>query len=217
MSKVETVLFDLDGTLLDTAPDMAFAINQLRTHHQLPDMPFTEIRPIVGKGAKTLIEHSFNINEVHPDYQKLYDSLLQIYSGCLTNTTQMFPDMHQVLAHLETNHIPWGIVTNRPEKFTHQLLSKLNLHQRSGIVICGDTLPERKPHPAPILHACKLMAANPETTLYIGDSDVDVLASKAAGAKSLVALYGYRMNHEDPYSWPADGYIEKPLDIMQWL
>jgi 2-phosphoglycolate phosphatase len=217
MSKIETVLFDLDGTLIDTAPDMAHALNQLRKQNNLPEIPLADIRPIVGKGARVLIQQTFDVDDDHPQYPDLFENLLKIYSSCLANSTQLFPDMHKVLEHLETSNIPWGIVTNRPERFTHQLLNKLDLHKRSGIVICGDTLPERKPHPAPILHACKLMAANPETTLYVGDSDVDVKSSKAAGAQSLVALYGYRMDHEDPYSWPADGYIEKPLDIIKWI
>lgn len=217
MRTVETVLFDLDGTLLDTAPDLANALNILRSNHQLPELPFSQLRPIVGKGAKILIEHGFNIIDTDPTYPQLYDTLLRIYGDILTNNTQLFPDMHRVLEHLDAKNIPWGIVTNRPEKLTHQLLSKLDLDKRSGVVICGDTLPQRKPHPAPILHACKLMTANPSTTLYVGDSDVDVTASKAAGARSLVALYGYRMAHEDPYSWSADGYIEKPIEIIDWL
>lgn len=217
MSNIETVLFDLDGTLLDTAPDMAHALNELRKHHNLPVLTLAEIRPIVGKGVKVILEQSFGVSDNEPRYKELFDTLLEIYGGCLTNSTTLFPDMHKVLTHLDEQNIPWGIVTNRQEKFTHQLLHKVDLHKRSGVVICGDTLAQRKPHPAPILHACKLMTANPETTLYVGDSDVDVSSSKAAGAKALVALYGYRMDHEDPYTWPADGYVEKPIDIIEWV
>lgn len=214
---VTTVLFDLDGTLLDTAPDMALALNNLRSKHGMPALPLDEIRPYVGYGSKALLKLGFNIDDNHASYPELLNGFFTAYDECLALTTALFPGMPAVLAHLENSRIPWGIVTNKPARFTDAILKALGLDQRCACVISGDTLVNRKPHPEPILHACKLLQCSPATTLYVGDTLTDVQASKAAGTSALVALYGYIKAEEDPFSWDADGYINTADEIIRWL
>ena len=212
---IESVLFDLDGTLLDTAPDLVYALNQLRLKYALEELPFEQVRSQVGYGSKTLLKLAFEVEEAQ--YKTLADEFLKIYQLHLLKSTKLFPKMEEVLHHLDKKNIPWGIVTNRPTRFTGVLLDALNLSQRTDCVICGDSLPKQKPDPYPIMHACSLIKADVKKCLYVGDMKTDVLASKAAGAKSLVALYGYIGNEDNPYSWEADGYIEKPIEILDWL
>ncbi len=217
MRKIDSVLFDLDGTLLDTAPDMVHALNIVRQEYGMPELELRLIRPYVGHGAKMLLKLGFGVDETSHDYSILLEKLLNAYDECLTRSTILFPQMSAVLDHLEAKNIPWGIVTNKPARFTLNTLHALDLSRRSGCIICGDTLTNRKPHPEPILHACNILQRSPATTLYVGDAATDVIASKAAGTKSLVALYGYIGAEEDPYDWKADGYIKNPAEIIDWL
>jgi phosphoglycolate phosphatase len=217
MHKIDSVLFDLDGTLLDTAPDMVHALNIIRQEYGMPELELHHIRPYVGHGAKMLLKLGFGVDEASHDYSILLEKLLSAYDDCLTRSTILFPQMSAVLDHLEAKNIPWGIVTNKPARFTLNTLHALDLSRRSGCIICGDTLTNRKPHPEPILHACNILQRSPATTLYIGDAATDVIASKAAGTKSLVALYGYIGAEDDPYDWKADGYIKNPAEIIDWL
>ena len=217
MHTIDTVLFDLDGTLLDTAPDMAHALNTLRNYHGLPDLALAQIRPCVGFGSKALLKLGFGMDDHHPEYPRLLEEFFAAYDHCLAHSTVLFPEMAAVLNHLEAKNIPWGIVTNKPARFTSEILDALDLTRRSAITICGDTLTNRKPHPEPLLHACKILQRSPATTLYVGDTITDVQASKAAGTRSLVALYGYISADEDPYAWQADGYVETAGEIIKWV
>lgn len=217
MGKIKTVLFDLDGTLLDTAEDMAAALNYLRQQHDLPALAVEDIRPHIGYGSRSLLKLAFDVEEGHERYPKLLDDFFNAYDNHLTKYTDLFPEMHEVLSHIEGNNLSWGIVTNKPERFTHVILNELDLSQRSGVVVCGDTLATRKPHPETILHACDKLNVTPKDVIYVGDAKSDVTASKAAGTQSLVALYGYINNSENPLEWEADGYINRPSDILQWL
>jgi N-acetyl-D-muramate 6-phosphate phosphatase len=217
MKDIRSVLFDLDGTLLDTAPDLVFTINRLREEHGLPALPLSTIRPIVSLGSKAMVKLALGIEENHPTFSELREYFLALYQDHLAMSTQFFPQVEKVLAHLDAHNIPWGIVTNKLTRHTTILLKALNLDHRPACIICGDSLPTYKPDPAPILHACELVKQEPKHCLYVGDCITDVMASKAAGTKSLVALYGYIGEEEDPYTWKADGYIQEPLDILTWL
>jgi len=214
---IKAVLFDLDGTLLDTANDLGIALNRLRASHAETDLPLELIRPAAGKGCKGLLKLGLNMEESHPDFAQFSDKLLDYYLEHLLDTTRLFAGMELVLEYLENANIPWGIVTNKPGKFTQKLVDGLQLSSRAGCIISGDTLPNRKPHPEPILHACKLLQHQPADCLYVGDAEIDMIASKMAGTASLVALYGYISEEDKPHSWQADGYIQRPTDILAWI
>lgn len=217
MNSVRAVLFDLDGTILDTAPDLGYTMNQLRKEHGLPELSMDIIRPIVSFGSKAMVKLALGIEETHPDFENIRQYFLNIYENNLALSTVFFPEMEAVLAYLDDKHIPWGIVTNKLTHHTTILLKALSFHHRPACIICGDSLATRKPDPAPILHACDLLKYKPQDCLYIGDCVTDVMASKAAGTKSLVALYGYIGNDENPLTWEADGYIKTPREILNWL
>jgi 2-phosphoglycolate phosphatase len=214
---IKAVLFDLDGTLLDTATDLGHALNSILTKRNLKTLSEAMIRPAAGRGCKGLLKAGMNMGEDHPDYKSLCTELLGHYHAHLADTTRLFSGMEAVLQHLEQNQIPWGIVTNKPERFTLKLIEKLQLTARSACIISGDTLKNSKPHPEPILHACQLLQQDPAECLYVGDSEIDIIASKAAGSPVLAALYGYIPAEEDPYLWNADAYIKQPSDIITLL
>lgn len=217
MSEFKGVLFDLDGTLLDTITDISFALNQLRHEFSLPPLPVASIREFVSEGSKVMLKAALNIQENHPQFNALREKFLTIYESHLADNTQFFPGMADVLSHLDEASIPWGIVTNKLTRHTMSLLAALELVERPRCVICGDTLATYKPDPAPITHACELLNIDARDCLFVGDSINDVLASKAAGSKALVALYGYIDTQINPYTWQADGYIQSPREIITWL
>jgi phosphoglycolate phosphatase len=211
------VLFDLDGTLLDTVPDLVYALNQVRAAESLPALPVSAIRPIANLGSKAMIKLAFGIEESDPRFKRMREDFLGLYEKHLADSTQFFPHVETVLAHLENQQIPWGIVTNKLLRHAEPLLQALGIDKRIGCLVCGDSLAKAKPDPAPILHACELLRQDPKHCIYVGDAATDVTASKAAGMKSLVALYGYIHEDDDPYLWQADGYIREPLELIPWL
>jgi len=214
---IKAVLFDLDGTLLDTAQDLGQALNRLLTAHGKLTLPQDQIREFVGAGCKGLLKLGMNIDPDHPHYNDLCQQLLDMYYLHMLDTSRLFPGMEEVLLFIEKNRLPWGVVTNKPARFTEPLLAHLELSQRAACIVSGDTLTTSKPSPEPILHACKLISQQPNECLYVGDSKVDIIACKAAGNLSLAALYGYIPANDDPKSWNADGYIQEPRDIIHWL
>lgn len=217
MKNVRAVLFDLDGTLLDTAGDLGSALNHLLLELGASALPQATIRPYAGAGVRGLLKLGLNLLPTDADYSSLSERLLAIYQQHLLETTQLFPGMADILSFLEKEKLPWGIVTNKPAKFTDPILHHLNLATRAGCVISGDSLSTRKPDPEPILHACKLLQRDPRECLYVGDSEIDIRASRDAGGVSLAALYGYIPPGENPREWEANGYIEHPRDILGWL
>ncbi len=214
---VHTVLFDLDGTLLDTAPDLAFALNTVLVEQKREPLPFEQIRPWVSFGGMIMIKNGFQLTDDDPIPESLRQRFLTIYADHLTDQTCLFPGMAKVLETLEARGIQWGVVTNKAAWLTDPLLQQLNLTSRSVCNISGDTLPQRKPHPAPLLHACQLAHSTPETCIYMGDAQRDIEAGQRAGMRTLVALYGYIGAQEKPAQWGASGLIQKPLDLLSWL
>ena len=211
------VLFDLDGTLLDTAPDMGQALNRLLVEHNRPPLPAAMIRPVVSHGSLGLLKLGFDIDPAEAEFAALRDRFLALYSADLAVKTALFEGMEQVLAALEQQATPWGIVTNKPGWLTGPLLQQVGLEQRVACVVSGDTLPQRKPDPAPLLHACEHIGVDPSTCLYIGDAERDIEAARRAGMASLVACYGYLQATEQPESWGAQGLLQHPLDLLRWL
>ncbi len=217
MSQLRAVFFDLDGTLLDTAQDMAYALNLLRQKHSLSDLPFHHIRANVSKGAKALVSLGFELAETDPIFKQHVEDFLAFYDQHATNATIPFQGMDSVLTYLEQQQIPWGVVTNKPSRFTFNILKSLDLEFRAACIVCGDTLAKRKPDPEPILYAAQLLQKQPRDCVYVGDSLIDVQAAKAAGMPCLAALYGYIEQTEDPFSWGADHYIRNAEEIIEWI
>ncbi len=211
------VLFDLDGTFADTAPDMAYALNlQLRASGREP-LPFERIRPHVSHGARAMIRLGFGLTPEEPEFERLRGEFLEIYRAHLVRETSLFPGIEQLTHRLDARGTPWGIVTNKPGWLTDPLVRSLGLDGRPGCVVSGDTTPNAKPHPEPILHACRILGADPARTWYVGDAERDIVAGKAAGARTLVALFGYLGEEEAPETWGADGLIADPLDVLDWI
>jgi 2-phosphoglycolate phosphatase len=213
---IRAILFDLDGTLLDTAPDMVAALNVLRQEEHLPRLPFPEVRPLVSHGARALVRCGFPAAQAE-QFESLRQRFLALYAGALAVETQPYGGVLEALAYLDAQTIPWGIVTNKPEALTRALLEHLGLRARAGAIVGGDTLPERKPHPLPLLHAAAQLGVDPAAAVYVGDAERDVLAAQAAGMRAYVALYGYIPAQERPREWPASGWIESPRGLAGCL
>ncbi|HZQ60302.1 MAG TPA: HAD-IA family hydrolase [Casimicrobiaceae bacterium] len=214
---IDAVLFDLDGTLVDTAPDLAEALNGLRRDRGLQEMALEALRPYASAGARGLIGAGFDMKPDHPDYPNLRDAFLARYESAICIASALFAEMEQVLAELEARGLPWGIVTNKATRFTMPLMAALGLPYAPRVLVCGDTTPYSKPHPAPLLHAADLLGIAPARCLYVGDSERDVMAGLAAGMQTIVARYGYIAPDEQPHSWQAHGHIERPRELLQWL
>lgn len=215
-SSLRAVLFDLDGTLLDTAPDMAGALNQLLLERQRVPLPYGHIRPLVSHGAARLVHLGFPDAdpETVADLQRRY---LDIYRGALSVQTRLFEGMDDVLAQLAARDLLCGIVTNKPAWLTTPLLEQLQLAQRFACVVSGDTVSQRKPHAMPMLHAATLAGVAAEDCIYVGDAQRDIEAAHAAGMPGLVAAYGYLLADEDWQSWNGDGVIDSPDELLPWL
>lgn len=215
--KYEAVLFDLDGTLLDTAPDLAAALNHVLQRENKATLPLADIRHVASDGALGLIKLGFNINAEHPEYLKLKEKILAYYQSNIDQHSCLFLGMEKILDYCEENFIPWGIVTNKPGYLTERLLKKLRLLDKAQCVVSGDTLKQRKPDPAPLLYAAKLLNRTPERCCYVGDAERDIVAAKAANMTAVGALYGYIPSDIDPFSWNADAYVKTPLELMSIL
>ena len=216
MALTRAVLFDLDGTLLDTAPDMVGALNALRTEESLAPMPYEAIRSAVSHGAARVVKAGFP--DADPETAlRLQQRFLEIYRGALSRETRLFPGMNEVLDALANWRIKSGIVTNKAAWLTEPLLAELGLRTRFACVVSGDTVAERKPHPMPMLHAAALAGVAPSECIYVGDAERDVQAAHAAAMPALVANYGYLQPDEDSTRWGGDGYLERPLDLLDWL
>ena len=214
--RIRAVLFDLDGTLLDTAPDMAAALNALRREEGLTDLSFSEIRPLVSHGAGALVCLAF-AQAADATAAQLRGRFLTLYRKRLSVQTRPYDGLLDSLAGLESRGVRWGIVTNKPAWLTEPLLAQLHLSDRAAVIVSGDTLPDRKPHPAPLLHAAMRLGLEPHECLYIGDAERDVLAAQAAGMDVLVALFGYIPTQERPHEWPATGWVDFPQALARLL
>jgi N-acetyl-D-muramate 6-phosphate phosphatase len=214
MKFIEAVFFDLDGTVLDTAPDLAAACNEVLREYQRPAIPLAEFREWVHGGAVMMICESFRINTAHPDFAAIKTAFLNHYQQQLTRQTRLFAGIDDVLRYLEQEKIPWGIVTNKPQWLTQPLMEHFGLSSRSCCTISGDTLATAKPHPAPLLHACELVHAAPSRSVYVGDTLGDIQAAHAAGMISIAVKYGYNPAHCDINAWPADNFAATPEHLL---
>jgi phosphoglycolate phosphatase len=210
---LEAVLFDLDGTLADTAPDLAAALNHvLQSEHRDP-LPFETIRPWVSHGAKYMIRQGFR--EEPPHIDELWVQLVAFYQHNIATHTRLFGGMDRILRTLNESDLKWGIVTNKPAFLTDPLVQALDLDCKC--VISGDTLAVKKPDPAPLLYACQQLSVEPSKTLYVGDAERDIEAGKRAGMRTAVALFGYLDAQDTPENWGADILLSQPIHLIEFL
>ncbi len=211
------ILFDLDGTLLDTAPDFIAVMNQLRIEEKQSLLPEEAIRAQVSNGASGLIEFAFSIQEQHADFQRLRLRLLDLYEQHLAQYTQLFPGMDHLLKAAEQRNIPWGVVTNKPSRYAIPLMEALHLNQRCATLICPDHVQNRKPHPEPLYLACTQLNVAAELCVYVGDHERDIQSGRNAGMKTVAAVYGYIPPQANLLAWHADFYAQTPQAIQDWL
>ena len=212
----QAVLFDLDGTLADTAPDLAYALNRMRISRQLPELPVSATRAYTSMGARGLLGIGLDMTPEHPEYAAMRDEFLAIYADNLCRETRLFPGMAELLDELERRGLRWGVVTNKAERYTHPLLKLLGVDHRAACVIGGDTTGKTKPDPAPLFAATDRMGIAPHHCIYVGDDRRDVQAGRAAGMKTIVVKFGY-LHGNDPETWAADAMIDTPGELLQHL
>lgn len=214
---IEAVLFDLDGTLADTAPDLGYALNQQRIARGLSTIPLELIRTEASAGARGLLGLGFNISPSDSDYPDMREEFLDLYAARLCHDTQLFPGVSELLDQLDIRKLPWGIVTNKPARFAKPLIHLLGLSQRAACLISGGDTTHSKPHPEPLLAASHALAVAPDTCIYLGDDMRDVEASLAAGMEPVIARYGYLGNGHPPESWGVRYLIDHPRELLAYL
>ncbi len=207
---INTILFDLDGTLIDTAPDLAFALNVLLKDNGNHEKPYDEIKPLVAFGGKALVKFGFDCDESHPSFTDRHQRLLEIYTDNIDRKSKYFDGINDLIRVIKDRKMYWGIVTNKPENLTHLLLDKLNVNP--DVVVCGDTLEFNKPHPAPLLYACAQLAVLPKNCLFVGDDKNDMLAASNANIKSVAVNYGYGKVEKN---WQYDYLIDQPEELLE--
>ncbi len=217
MNALQAVLFDLDGTLADTAPDLAAALNRLLCIEGREPLAYAQVRPWVSHGGRYMICQGFDLATEDPQVAPLCQRFVADYAAHIAQHTRLFPGMDKVLAHLEQQGLPWGIVTNKPTWLTQPLLTEMGLAQRAGCAISGDSLVAKKPHPLPLVHACEQLAVAAAHVLYVGDAQRDIEAGRRAGTRTAVALFGYLGSQDAPESWGADWLFETPACILEKL
>jgi N-acetyl-D-muramate 6-phosphate phosphatase len=211
------VLFDLDGTLIDSAPDLAGAANDLRQERGLPALPFASLRPMVGAGARGMVGAAFGIKPGDAEFDALRDAFLARYAQRMLELTAVFDDMQPVLHALERAGLRWGVVTNKATRFTGPIVDALGLRPRMAALVCGDTTPHSKPHPAPLLEAARQLGLAASACVYVGDDARDVVAGRAAGMTTLAAQWGYLGDGAGVHEWGADGVLNVPSELLNWL
>jgi 2-phosphoglycolate phosphatase len=213
---IKTVLFDLDGTLADTAPDLGYAVNCMRAARGLPPLPAAITRPVTSLGARGLLNAGFGIGPGHPDYGAMREEFLGLYESNICRETRLFPGIPELLEAIAQGRLRWGIVTNKSEHLARLLIEKLAMASPPACIIGGDSTPHFKPHPAPLLAACEILLENAGACLYVGDDLRDIEAGRAAGMRTAAAGWGY-LNGSKPESWNADWILQEPRDILRLL
>ena len=214
---IRAVLFDLDGTLADTAPDLAGALNRLLAERGAPPIPYEQARPVTSSGARGMIKAGLGIEPDHADYEALKNRFLDLYEANICAGSVLFDGVPELLDELDRRAIGWGIVTNKHHRFTEPLVRALGLYERCRCVVSGDTAARPKPHPDSLLHAAQVIGMAPPACLYVGDDLRDIQAARAAGMPVLAAGYGYLGIEAEPINWEADAVISAPRDVLNYL
>lgn len=213
----QLILFDLDGTLVDTAPDLGHALNMQLERYGKPALTMDEIRPVASHGSKGLLALGFGLTPEHADFDKMRIEYLSLYDEVFTRSPVLFDGMQEVLGNIESRNLKWGIVTNKPRRFTEPLVKAMGLYDRAATVICGDDATQPKPSPETLFMACDQAKVTISDAIYIGDAERDIQAGQAAGMKTVVAMYGYLDASDHPESWSADYFVQQPLDILKLI
>lgn len=214
---LQAVLFDLDGTLLDSAPDLGAAAESLRHARGLPALPLTDYRAHAGAGARGMLRVAFDMAPDHVDYERLRTAFLDAYEARMLELTRPFDGVAPLLDALNRAGMPWGVVTNKMERLTHPIARALSLFASAGAVVCGDTTAHAKPHPAPLLEAAKRLRVDPARCLYVGDDERDIVAGRAAGMRTVAACYGYLGPGARVEAWQADAQVKAPLELLNLI
>lgn len=217
MTNIKTILFDLDGTLVDTAPDLGRALNMQRERHGLPPLPQETIRPFASHGSRGLLGIGFGLTPSDAKFPAMRDEYLDLYDEVFTQAPVLFDGMGEVLEALESLDMQWGVVTNKPRRFTGRLMQALELDGRAACIVSGDDAERPKPYPDTLLLACELALCAPDACLYVGDAERDIVAGHAAGMRTVVARYGYLDEHDAPETWCAEFMIDTPQELLQRL
>lgn len=213
----QAVLFDLDGTLIDSAPDLGAAADKMRTDRGLPSLDYALYRPMAGSGARGMLQIAFAMRPEHPDYEAYKDEFLANYERAMTVHSVIFDGVHDMLAHLAGLGLPWGVVTNKSQRFTLPLTAQLPIFATAQAIISGDTTPHAKPHPEPLFEAARRLQLPPTQCWYVGDDERDIVAGKAAGMTTVAANYGYLGSQAQVMNWGADHIIHSPLALVDLL
>jgi len=214
---IRTILFDLDGTLVDTAPDLGLALNMQRQRHGLPALPQETIRPYASHGSRGLLGIGFGLSPEHEDFSAMRDEYLDLYDQVFTNAPVMFKGIPELLAAIEQAGMQWGVVTNKPRRFTQPLMDAMKMSERAACVVSGDDATRAKPHPDTLLLACELAGVDPSHCMYVGDAERDIQAGNAAGMRTVVARYGYLDAQDTPEDWGAEILIDSPAELTSLL
>ena len=214
---IQAVLFDLDGTLIDSAPDLAAAADAMRVRRGLPSLPLADYRPVAGAGARGLLAVAFGMTPDHSGYLAMREEFFVEYERCMTQRTVIFDGVPELIAALQARGLAWGVVTNKMARFAEPLTRGMPLFSSAGAVVCGDTTAHAKPHPAPLLEAARRLGLQPQSCWYVGDDARDITAGKAAAMPTVAATYGYMAHASEAASWGADAHIGSPLQLMELL
>jgi N-acetyl-D-muramate 6-phosphate phosphatase len=214
---IDAVLFDLDGTLIDSAPDLGAAADQMRVRRGMPSLPLAQYRPMAGAGARGMLSVAFGLTPDDASFAELKEEFFVNYERCMTERTYAFEGVQALIVQLEQRGLPWGVVTNKSARFTDPLTRAMPMFASAAVVISGDTTPHAKPHPEPLFEAARRIGIAPERCVYVGDDERDIVAGLAAGMATVAATYGYLGLKADTAQWGAHASIENPLALLQLL
>jgi N-acetyl-D-muramate 6-phosphate phosphatase len=216
-SGIEAVLFDLDGTLIDSAPDLGAAADKMRTDRGLPSLPLADYRPMAGAGARGMLGVAFGLTPEHPDFLTLREEFFVNYENCMTQRTYAFAGVAELIEQLLQRDLAWGVVTNKSRRFTEPLTRAMPLFATARAIVSGDTTPHAKPHPEPLFEAARQLGLAPQNCLYVGDDERDIVAGRAASMPTVAATYGYLGPRTDVSTWGAHAAINSPGELLQFL
>ena len=214
---VRCVLFDLDGTLIDSALDLGLAADEMRVARGLPSLPAAAYRASAGSGARGMVAVAFGLSPQHDEFNALREEFLDRYEQRITRLTRLFEDVEQLLSTLNQRGVAWGVVTNKHRRFTLPLTTTIPIFGSAGAIVCGDTTPHSKPHPGPLLEAMRQLCVQARDCLYVGDDVRDMQAGRAAGVATVAASYGYLGPDADIGRWPADAVIDRPAELLKLI